>query len=148
MLTRAVRIYALKVLMTSPVAALQKPLDHRRRRKLFLQVGTRLAYFGRELRTGLDLPEHTLRLLPEAISLPLQLLAESDRFAGHRFALFHARDELSTHALDVERRLFILADDGFGRQPSNFRSAFKVLDVVGHCERGRLVSGKRVGPAA
>src|SRR5258706_1000839 len=99
---------------------------------LFLQFGAGLADLRRHQRNVLNLKEDPLGLLAVARCGILHLLGHGERIAGHRLALLDALNQLRAHRLDVFRRSFVFADNGFRRQLADLRGPVAMLDIVRH----------------
>src|SRR5207302_10717098 len=88
-------------------------------------------------RTVFDLKEDALGLLAVAPRNLLQLVGHGERIAGHRLALLDALDQLSAYRLDLFRRYFVLANNGFRRQFADLGCPVAMLDIVRHRHRRR-----------
>src|SRR6476659_1392461 len=104
---------------------------------LFLQFGAGLADLRRHQLTVLNLKEAALGLLAVASCGFLQLLDHGERIVGHRLALLDTFDQLRAHGLDILRRSFVFADNGFRRQHADLRGPLAMLDIVWHRQRRR-----------
>src|SRR5438270_4769709 len=111
-----------------------------RRGDLVLQFGAGLSNLRRHQRAVLDLKENTLGLLAIARRSFLHLFGNSERIPRHGLALLGALDQLCAHVLDLFRRRFIFADNGFGRQLADLGRSLAVFDIVGYrdCRRTQL----------
>src|ERR1700730_9628013 len=102
---------------------------------LFLQFSAGLADLRCHQRTVLNLKVDEPGLLSVAHCGFLHLRGHGERIAGHRLALFDAFDQLRAHRLDVFRRRFVFADNGFRRQLADLRGPLAMLDIVRHRQR-------------
>src|SRR5436305_12862198 len=105
---------------------------HCRSGELFLQLGAGLSNLGRHQRAVLNLKENTFGLLAIARCSFLHLLVNGERILSHCLALLNALHQLCAHPLDLFRRRFVFADNGFRRQLADFRSSLPVLDIIGY----------------
>src|SRR5437899_4138717 len=125
----------IRLLLTFSFLFLLLPVCRRGSGDLISQFGASLASFRHHERTALDLIKNALGLLAIPLCDFLQLIGDGERLTHHCLALLDAFDQLSTHRLDLLRRGFIFADDGFCRQLADFRGSIAVLDVFRYRRR-------------